>query len=212
MRNRESVDLTTRAGTVVMSAGTSKVQKSRIGGFDFARSLALGGMLLINFKAAMVSSIAEPHWLAEWIAQLEGRAAAIFVVLAGAGISLMLKKSLAAQDLKTIARQRKSLLKRASFLLVVGLGFMTIWPADILHFYAMFISIGVLLSNKSDWILFGTAGLFLLGAPVLNHFLDSATELDFNSTGRLTVFWAIRKLWCDLLFTGYYPLFPWACF
>ena len=60
---------------------------SRILGFDIARALAIFGMVIVNFKIAMEAQTGTHFWLG--FAQLfEGRASALFVILAGVGISL----------------------------------------------------------------------------------------------------------------------------
>ena len=61
---------------------------NRIDGFDFARALAVYGMVLVNFRTVM-GGTEEPAW-SEFLGSLvPGRASALFVILAGVGISLM---------------------------------------------------------------------------------------------------------------------------
>lgn len=64
---------------------------NRLIGIDFARALALFGMVIVNFKLAMNADIGTPQ-LIEFAALLEGRASALFVILAGIGIALLTKK------------------------------------------------------------------------------------------------------------------------
>ena len=64
---------------------------NRLIGIDFARALALFGMVIVNFKLAMNADIGTPQ-LIEFAALFEGRASALFVILAGIGIAFLTKK------------------------------------------------------------------------------------------------------------------------
>ena len=78
---------------------------------------------------------------------MEGRAAATFVVLAGIGLGLA--------GLKGLDQTISVTIKRALFLLVIGLLNMTIFDADILHYYAFYFLFGVLLLPLGSRALFG---------------------------------------------------------
>ncbi|WP_427181221.1 heparan-alpha-glucosaminide N-acetyltransferase domain-containing protein [Paenibacillus sp. TC-CSREp1] len=62
--------------------------KGRILGLDMARALAVIGMILVNYKLAMDPQAAEPGWIHATTGILEGRVSALFVILAGIGVSL----------------------------------------------------------------------------------------------------------------------------
>lgn len=69
------------------------VATARTPGYDVARALAILGMVLVNYKLrtdAEERAIGWPLWLANL---LDGRAAALFVVLAGLGISLRSRRA-----------------------------------------------------------------------------------------------------------------------
>lgn len=96
----------------------------RLTGLDIARFLAFTGMVLVNFRiAAQVSGTND--WAAQITQLLEGRAAALFVVLAGVGITLANAPA-------------KLMVKRALFLSAIGLLNQTIFEADILHYYGVY--------------------------------------------------------------------------
>ena len=82
-----------------MDAGTNRIQSivestsQRIAGYDLARSLAILGMVIVNYGSFMGGWGVGPSWLV-WLVQLvPGRAAATFVILAGVGMSLMAKQA-----------------------------------------------------------------------------------------------------------------------
>lgn len=66
--------------------------KKRVIGYDLARALAVFGMVIVNFKIVMGAEKNGPEWLVDFVGLLDGRAAATFVVLAGAGLSLLCQK------------------------------------------------------------------------------------------------------------------------
>ena len=123
---------------------------TRIVGYDFARSLAVFGMVTVNFNIVMGTDKVRHHWLRQVIGLFEGRAAVTFVVLAGIGLSLLTQRAQITNGAHGIRDSRKQLLKRAAFLFVVGLCYTPIWQADILHFYGIYIAAGTLLLTASN--------------------------------------------------------------
>ena len=106
---------------------TPSTPKPRLDGIDLARYFAFVGMVIVNFKVVMGAEL--NNGLLSLLTQaLEGKAAATFVVLAGIGLGLAGAKSVNHTILVT--------LKRAVFLLVLGLANTLIFDADILHYYA----------------------------------------------------------------------------
>ncbi|WP_426334839.1 hypothetical protein ACN9MH_14815 [Paenibacillus silvae] len=82
-----------------------------------ARALAVIGMILVNYKLAMDPQAAEPGWLHATTGILEGRASALFVILAGIGVSLMTAKARASEEetLITISERCVSVCYRHDF-------------------------------------------------------------------------------------------------
>ena len=189
-----------------------QVQQSvRIIGYDFARALAILGMIIVNFAVVMGAETNGPIWLQWFVGLLEGRAAAIFVILAGVGLSLLSQKARLAHDVTRLARHRSALWKRAIFLFVVGLIFTPVWPADILHFYGVYLAIGACLLVVPDrdlWkMALGSTFLFVLLLFFLNY--DAGwnwTTLTYRD------FWTPRGMLRHLLFNGFHPVFPWIAF
>ena len=123
----------------------------RILGYDFARGLAIIGMIFVNFKTVMVAE--SDAYLYQLVELLSGKAAALFVVLAGVGMTLMYQNAKAKNDVGKTRKAKIILLKRAAFLFVVGLSYYSIWPGDILHYYGLYLPIGVLfLSVSRKWL------------------------------------------------------------
>ena len=102
----------------------------RIVSSDFARAPAVFGMVIVNFNVVMAYDDDGPAWLEVFVGALEGRAAATFVILAGVGTSLMTRRERANADRAGARRRRRTLWRRALFLLVLGYAFMPLWPGD----------------------------------------------------------------------------------
>ena len=184
--------------------------KSRIIGFDIARALAIFGMVIVNFKIAMQAQAGTDFWLG--FAQLfEGRASALFVILAGVGISLMTAKIRHTPDQQDLRSTYMQLLKRAAALFIIGLIFTPIWPADILHFYGVYFAIAAALCFCSDRTLLLSSIGFVLGFVGLLFVFDYNQGWDWP-TLTYTDLWTWQGMVRHLMFNGFHPVFPWTAF
>ena len=175
----------------------------RLDGLDLARYIAFVGMVIVNFKIAMGAD--DSAGFAATISGLfEGRAAATFVVLAGIGLGLAAQRSAYSATLKVT-------LKRALFLLIIGLLNMTIFEADILHYYAIYFVIAVFDSSRKTqqmiWAIISFNLVFL--ALVLSS--DYSAGWDWT-TLTYTDFWTPTGFIRNLFFNGWHPVFPWISF
>lgn len=174
----------------------------RLEGLDVARYLALVGMVIVNFKIVM--GVEETKGLASAVTSaLEGRAAALFVVLAGVGLGLAARKNEAGTTIVT--------LKRAAFLLVVGLANMLVFDADIIHYYAFYFLFGALLLPLGSRALAAAILALNIAFVVMVLGLDYEAGwdfLDFSYEG----FWTPVGFVRNLFFNGWHPVFPWLGF
>ena len=187
--------------TTSASPPAAAVATARMPGIDVARALAVLGMVLVNYKAMMGAALRGPDWLT-WLSSLvDGRAAALFVVLAGVGISLRSRR--ARQDRAHLPYERASLLKRAAFLFVAGLLNLHIWDWDILHCYGAYLAIAAFvltISNAALWLLaFGC--LYL--STLLSFYFNFSTDVSL---------WSPYGMMTEIFFDGLYPVFPWVAF
>lgn len=182
----------------------------RIAGYDLARAIALVGMIFVNVKYQMeAEDYGTP--LQIWLSNLiDGRPAVTFVILAGAGLSL-LNLCRGRSDRPAPAKTYSTILKRAAFLFLVGLAFSRIWHADILHFYGVYFALAVFLVNSSGrtlvtvsiaaWI------ITIIFAYQFNFFAISATDDVWAPE-----FWTGKGFLENLFFSGCYPVFPWVLY
>jgi len=183
--------------------------KKRIIGIDVARALAIIGMIIVNFKIA-IGSVGQ-EWLQSIIGLLEGKAAATFVVLAGIGIAFMSNSSIQNNDTPKLKKVQFSLFKRAIFLFVIGLLFMPIWPADILHFYGIYMLLTlVLLGSKKRTILIA-ALILILAYPFIMLIWDYDLGWNFD-TLEYPSFWSLTGFFRNLFYNGFHPVIPWTAF
>ncbi len=175
----------------------------RLHGLDFARFLAFAGMVFVNFHVVTGLGDGAP-WATGFLTMLEGKAAATFVVLAGLGFGLGAARNKGVTFNFTI-------IKRALFLLVIGLLNSLIFPADILHYYAIYFVFGLLLVRTSSLViaLFGMALplLFVLLLGVIDY------ETSWNwQTFEYANFWTFEGFARNLMYNGWHPVVPWLSF
>lgn len=175
---------------------------SRLAGLDLARYLAFVGMVIVNFKIAMGAE-GGAGLLAQLTGALEGRAAATFVVLAGIGLGLSHQQHAAQTTASTV--------RRALVLLALGLLNMTVFEADILHYYAFYFLFGALL------LPLGSASLAALVLGLNALFVGLCFTLDYDAgwdwqTYTYTGFWTPTGFLRNLMFNGWHPVVPWLGF
>lgn len=135
-------------------------------GYDFARSLALFGLLIAAFIPVpnvfpdFEAGDFELHHiiLGQLHSFIRGEAITTFLLLGGVGISLRTQQSRTTDNAHRSADSRKRLIRRAALLMVVGIGcnLILILPTNLLSSYGGYILIGALLltvSNRWLWSL-----------------------------------------------------------
>lgn len=184
---------------------------ARIAAFDAARALAVFGMVLVNFKIVTGAAGRGPRWLTLATDFVDGKAAATFVVLAGVGLALLTRRARESGDPSELRAARVSIGKRALFLFVVGALYTPIWPADILHFYGVYLLVAAL---AFAW----PTRALLAGALGVNAvFLALLFTLDYErgwnwETIEYAGLWTPRGSLRHLFFNGFHPVFPWVGF
>ncbi len=184
-------------------------KRQRIIGYDVARALAVFIMVFVNFNLVL-TRVDDEGILTGILNLLQGKGATLFVVLAGVGISLMIKAGLKNDKIK-LREKRNVLLKRALFLFVFGLIYMPIWPADILHYYGFYISIGALLMTTRSVNLWMIIVILILIYPFILDFVDY--EMGWNwKINEYIDFWTFTGFFRRLFVNGFHPVVPWVAF
>lgn len=181
----------------------------RIVGLDIARAIAIFGMITVNYRSTFHEVGEAPLWLESLADQVNGRAAATFVFLAGIGISLLSRRSRLSGDKALVREDRIDLLRRSLFLLAIGFLFRQVWDYDILHFYGIWLAMAALvLSVRSPWLL-AIALLMVAIFPLLYYIVPDQLGISFWAT---TDAFTLRDIAIDYFFQGYHPVAPWFAF
>ena len=176
----------------------------RLAGLDLARFLAFVGMVVVNFKIAMGAEGAGTGLLESLTLALEGRAAASFVVLAGLGLGLAAARANYEQTIAVTV-------KRAAFLLVIGLLNATVFDADILHYYAFYFLFGVFFLRLPATVVIASIVAINLLFVVLIFVLDYDTGWNWGDY-TYADFWTPVGFVRNLFFNGWHPIVPWLSF
>lgn len=179
----------------------------RIAGIDLARALAVIGMIIVNFKVVFGGE--GTIWVKSFASIFEGKAAATFVVLAGVGIALLTKKAIASNDIQKLKTAKISILKRAFLLFFVGISYIAIWPADILHFYGIYMLAVLLLLRSSGKLILVSGFALIMVYPLFMMFWNYETGWNFD-TLTYQDFWTIKGFGRNLFYNGFHPVIPWA--
>lgn len=181
----------------------------RIIGLDFARGFAVWGMILMNFKIVMTDD--RSGFLGAIAHFMEGHYGVMFVVLAGIGISLFMKKAINNDDKELLKSKKITLFKRSCFLIVIGLLFSFVWQADILHYYGFYIMIGAIVVNFSAKRIWTLIAIFTFIFPLLFLVISYESGWDWTRLS-YTDFWTVRGFIRNTFFNGFHPVFPWVSF
>ena len=184
--------------------------KQRVTGYDLARALALFGMVIVNFKVAISPDMGHV-FLMSLSTLLEGRASALFVILAGVGVTFLTAKAKNSVDSALVLKTRMLIIKRGLLLVVIGLIFTPIWEADILHFYGFYFLLAAVVFMFKNKSLLWISIIIMLIFPILMLLFDFEQNWDWD-TLTYNNFWSVDGMIRHIFFNGFHPVFPWAAF
>ena len=178
---------------------------SRQIGLDIARAVAVLGMLFAHFATSKLDEAR--GWSVSVARFTDGRAMPLFVVLSGAGLTLLLRSS---------DRPNRAVFGRAAVLLMLGLAFDYTTPiAVILQFYALFFVVALLARRLSNrWLLIASGVIVGLGAlsqlHLMDHLPDGFERVSSTASGwgAIPLLLQPHVLASELFFGGEYPFFP----
>ena len=194
-----------------------------IAGYDFARLLALLGLLATALITAPIPDFEAGGFelrhliLGQLHSFIRGGVIATFLLLGGVGISLRIQQSRTTDDVHRITDSRKRLIRRAALLMVVGIGCNLIFPIDLLlSSYGGYILFGALLltvSNRWLWSLASACVIirFALVFLVL-HKMYSLKMLEESWVTPHVFGFSVGDMIYNLLSDGLYSLSYWSVF
>ncbi|HET7736714.1 MAG TPA: heparan-alpha-glucosaminide N-acetyltransferase domain-containing protein [Nocardioidaceae bacterium] len=179
----------------------------RVVGVDVARFVALAGMMAIHVLPAVEDGeVTVSQSLAG------GRASALFAVLAG--VSLTLATGRRAPDPRGWERVAGAIAVRAVLiaLLGLGLGMLDTRIAVILTYYGLLFVVGIpFLFARTRTLLYGAAA-WLVISPVVSQLLRPELPSPSGESPSFDSLVQPVDLICELLLTGYYPVFVWLTY
>ena len=184
----------------------------RIAGYDFARSLALFGLVVVNFSHDVDHT---DFYLLHTL--IQGGATATFLLLGGIGVSLLSQRSRITSDVHGFTHSRKRLIRRAAFLLVVGICCSSIWQANFLCFFSICIAAGALLltvSNRWLWLfVFIFALIWVALAFLMFNYFEIIDEFSrYWEAFQEGDLWTVEGLVFRVYLSGFHFIFSWVAF
>ena len=185
---------------------------TRIAGYDFARSLALFGLAISNFSHSVDHT---GFYLLDTL--IQGGTIATFLVLGGIGVSLLAQRSQITNDTHGFTDSRKRLIRRAAFLLVVGICCWSIGQVSFLCFFSICIAVGALLLTVSNRWLWSFAFIFALIWVVLAFLMFDYYKVIDEFSRYWEGFqegdpWTVEGLVFRVYLYSFHVIFFWAAF
>jgi uncharacterized protein len=210
--------MTEAAAAVRTAVDTNRTGSPRLPGLDVARAVALIGVVVMNYHGYLNGgddgvnrSLAE-HAFDPVRGPLTTRFAAVFVLVAGMGVTLLTNRSRRSGDRTAIREDRWRLARRGLLLYSFGLLIEWIWPGTILFFYgAFFMLAAVIFTLRIRWLVVIGATAALAGAAIAWFRIERS--LGGHSTDWLEPRITSPRNLLLRTFIGYtHPLLPWLAF
>ena len=198
--------------------------RARLVEVDVVRAIALIGVCVMNYHGYLIfegSSAYPPRNFAErvfdpWEGPLSTRFAATFVTLAGIGITLLTRRTVAGGDRTAISALRWTLVRRGVLLYLFGYFLNWVWNGTIIVFYgAFFVAGAVLFTLRARWLVAIGTSAAVAAAAIRWWAVDRAGEgfdTSWLLSGSAADTQSPRELIFDLAVRGTHPLLPWLLF
>ncbi|MFI1650830.1 DUF418 domain-containing protein [Streptomyces avidinii] len=192
-------------GATAAPAGGS----GRLAGVDAVRGLAVLGMFAVH-----VGPGPEPEGAGYLLVAADGRAPALFTLLAGFSLVLAQRGKDPSQRPEGWAGRWRPLLIRSALLAVLGLWLASLWPGIlvILAFFAVYFLAAEPFTRLSTPVLTAVAGVSVVAGPLLSFLLGPVFGYEASGRGLvpeaadLTSRPGLGAVVLELLLTGAYPL------
>lgn len=195
----------TRAGAAAPAGGSG----GRLAAVDAVRGLAVLGMFAVH-----VGPSPEPEGAGYLLVAADGRAPALFTLLAGFSLVLAQRGQDPAQRPRGWARRWRPLLIRCALLAVLGVWLASLWPGIlvILAFFAVYFLAAEPFTRLSTPVLTAVAAVSVVAGPLLSFLLGPV--FGYGASGRglvpeaadLAGWSGLGAVLLELLLTGAYPL------
>ncbi|MFB7978675.1 DUF418 domain-containing protein [Streptomyces vinaceus] len=181
----------------------------RLAAVDAVRGLAVLGMFAVH-----VGPGPRPEGAGYLIVAADGRAPALFTLLAGFSLALAQRGRAPAERPDGWAHRYRPLLIRCAVLAGLGLLLAALWPGIlvILAFFAVYFLAAEPFTRLPTPVLTAVAGVAVVAGPLLSFLLGPVFGYEASGRGAvpgpasLTGWDGLGRVLCELLLTGAYPL------
>ncbi|MEJ8645846.1 DUF418 domain-containing protein [Streptomyces sp. MS1.HAVA.3] len=172
------------------------------------------GLAVLGMFAVHVGPSPQPEGAGYVLVAADGRAPALFTLLAGFSLVLAQRGQDPAQRPDGWAERWRPLLIRCAVLAVLGLWLASLWPGIlvILAFFAVYFLVAEPFTRLTTPVLTAVAGVSVVAGPVLSFLLGPVFGYEASGRGLvpeatdLTSWSGLGTTLCELLLTGAYPL------
>ena len=199
-----------------MSAATSRDDT-----LDVARAVAMIGVVVLNYHTYLNgleawTPLSPSIWQRLYNPStgfFTTRFAALFVLVAGIGVSLMTRRSRESSNSSLLRADRLRLARRGALLLLVGYFLEWIWPGTILFYYgAYFIVAAGIFAAPTRRVLGVGVAAAVAAATIAWWRADQVLDLNFTSWLAPPKIDSPRDLLIRVFVSYTHPLFPWLLF
>ncbi|MFF4852793.1 DUF418 domain-containing protein [Streptomyces sp. NPDC001194] len=196
-------------GAPAAGTGTGAGGGGRLAAVDAVRGLAVLGMFAVH-----VGPGPRPEGAGFLIVAADGRAPALFTLLAGFSLALAQRGRSPDQQPAGWARRYRPLVIRCAILAGLGLVLASLWPGIlvILAFFAVYFLAAEPFTRLSAPVLTAVAGGSVAAGPLLSFLLGPVFGYEDSGRGAVPELGALAgweglsRTLCELLLTGAYPL------
>lgn len=191
---------------------TAPSTETRVLGYDLARALALFGLVIFDYKAFFGAKDGSNSLL--WLIDMfDGKAAALFAVLAGVGVTLYTQEEHYMADINHINRRARTMAVQAVMAFLIGLGCFIFWQGELLTLYGLCLLVSLAAIHRSSYVVLLSSFIMAAVFPILyliqNDYAAGWLNYDWRSLV-YTDFWTYSGMTRHIFYNGFYPLFPWV--
>jgi uncharacterized membrane protein YeiB len=171
---------------------------------DVARALAILGMFVVHAALVLGATVPETGVAGAVLWLCDGRAAAMFLTLAGVGVARVAER-------RSALERRTFLWRRALALWTLGVVNFAIWPGDILRLYGVALLLAPWIVQARPATRLAWVGALTLLFPVCAWLLDWTRHWELDTLTYVGA-WTPTGFVRNLLIDGFRPAVPWLAF
>ncbi len=182
--------------------------KARNTSIDIAKSVSFFGMAIMAYILAFRGGDALQSLPMN---VFHGKFAGSLIFLFGASYFLMVKKYIRYGSIPKLTKIRNQVIYRGIFYILLGSLLFSFWPFDILHYYGIFILIGIIFMSAQKIVLWSIALLLIAGFAIVFGALDFPADW-YELTNVPTRLFSPRFQLSNIFYQGKFSILPYGAF